>query len=109
MQMIESDRYRERIASGEKVPQEEKPAMLLRNFSDLEISMTVFTFLFASQDATSSAASWMLQLVADRPDVLKKVREEGHRLRLDPNQPVVLETIENMVSLRSDLTFNHTH
>lgn len=99
MQMIESDIYRERIAKGEKVPQEEKPAMLLRNFSDIEISMTVFTFLFASQDATSSAASWMLQICADRPDVLEKVREEGQRLRPDVNQPVSLETLEKMVSM----------
>jgi len=101
MQMIESDIYRERIAKGEKVPQEEKPPMLLRNFSDIEISMTVFTFLFASQDATSSAASWMLQICADRPDVLEKVREEGQRLRPDNNQPVSLETLEKMEYTRA--------
>lgn len=97
IQMMESERYKERIAKGEKVPDEEKPAMLLRNFSDLEISMTVFTFLFASQDATSSACSWMLQICADRPDVLQKVREEGDRLRPDHNQEVSLETLEKMV------------
>lgn len=102
MQMMESDRYRERIAKGETVPSEEKPAQLLRNFSDLEISMTVFTFLFASQDATSSACSWMLQICADRPDVMQKVREEGDRLRADPNQAVSLETLENMVRLGGD-------
>jgi C-22 sterol desaturase len=76
-EMMYSERYRERIANGETVPAEEKPQQLLREFSDIEISMTVFTFLFASQDATSSAASWLLQLVADRPEVLKKVRDEG--------------------------------
>lgn len=97
MQMMESERYRERIAKGEKISDEEKPAILLRNFSDLEISMTVFTFLFASQDATSSACSWMLQICADRPDVLQKVREEGDRLRPDRNQEVSLEMLENMV------------
>jgi C-22 sterol desaturase len=97
MQMMESDRYRERIARGEKVPSEEKPAMLIRNFSDLEISMTVFTFLFASQDATSSASSWMLQLVADRPEMLAKVREEGQRIRPDANAPVTLDMLEKMV------------
>lgn len=97
-QMFESERYRERIANGESVPEEEKPAMLLRMFSDLEISMTVFTFLFASQDATSSACSWMLQLLADRPDMLAKVREEGARIRPDPKAEVKFEDLEKMVS-----------
>ena len=97
VQMFESERYRERIAKGENVPQEEKPAQLLRMFSDFEISMTVFTFLFASQDATSSAASWMLQIVADNPEVMRQVREEGDRLRPDHNQDVSLEVLEKMV------------
>ncbi|KAK4505846.1 hypothetical protein PRZ48_003811 [Zasmidium cellare] len=101
VQMIDSDRYRARIANGEKVPDEEKPALLLRNFSDLEISMTVFTFLFASQDATSSACSWMLQICADRPDILQKVREEGDRLRPDHNQEVTLEVLEKMEYTRA--------
>ncbi|EME86833.1 uncharacterized protein MYCFIDRAFT_49450 [Pseudocercospora fijiensis CIRAD86] len=101
MQMIASERYRERIAKGEKVPDEEKPPMLLRNFTDLEISMTVFTFLFASQDATSSACSWMLQVVADRPDVMQKVREEGDRLHPNPNEPISLEILESMQYTRA--------
>ncbi|EMC96765.1 hypothetical protein BAUCODRAFT_489380 [Baudoinia panamericana UAMH 10762] len=95
-QMMESERYRERIAKGEKVPDEEKPAMLLRKFSDLEISMTVTTFLFASQDATSSACSWILQLLADRPEMLQKVREEAARIRPDPSQGVTLDDLERM-------------
>jgi sterol 22-desaturase len=97
-QMYESERYRERIAKGEKVPQEEKPAQLLRMFSDYEISMTIMSFLFASQDATSSACSWLLQLTADRPDVLAKVREEGARIRPDPTAEVKMEDLEQMVS-----------
>ncbi|KAK4632000.1 Cytochrome P450 61 [Fulvia fulva] len=101
VQMIESDKYRERIAKGEKVPDEEKPAMLLRNFSDIEISMTVFTFLFASQDATSSAASWLLQIVADNPEIMRKVREEGDKFRPDHNQDVALDVLEKMQYTRS--------
>ena len=101
MQMFESERYRERIAKGEEVPQEEKPAQLLRMFSDLEISKTVMTFLFASQDATSSACSWLLQLIADRPDMLAKVREEGARIRPDPKAEVKFEDLEKMVSQKS--------
>ena len=103
MQMYESERYRERVAKGENVPQEGKPAMLLRMFSDIEISMTVFTFLFASQDATSSACSWMLQLLTDRPEMLAKVREEGARIRPDPKAEVKLEDLEKMVSRTSTL------
>ncbi|CAK1361478.1 Cytochrome P450 61 [Cercospora beticola] len=101
LQMIESDRYRERIANGENVPAEEKPAMILRNFTDLEISMTVFTFLFASQDATSSAASWLLQLVADRPEIYQKVREEADRLHPYADEPISLDTLESMTFTRA--------
>ena len=100
-QMFESERYRERIAKGEEVPQEENPAQLWRMFSDLEISMTVFTFLFASQDATSSACSWLLQLLADRPEMLAKVREEGQRIRPGGANEVKLEDLEKMVRPQS--------
>lgn len=79
--MIQSENYRKRIADGEDVPASEKPDMLLRSFTDLEISMTVFTLLFASQDATSSACTWLYQIMADRPDLLAKVREENLRVR----------------------------
>ncbi|KAK0844091.1 RNA polymerase C-22 sterol desaturase [Friedmanniomyces endolithicus] len=94
--MLQSDRHRDRVAKGEQVPQDETPAMLLRNFSDFEISMTIFTFLFASQDATSSACSWMLQLLADRPEMLQKVREEAANIRPDPSHEVTLDMLENM-------------
>lgn len=58
-----------------------KPTPLLREFTDFEIAQTVFTFLFASQDATSSAATWLFQVMAQRPEVLDKVREENLRVR----------------------------
>jgi cytochrome P450 len=35
--------------------------------------------LFASQDATSAASTWLFQLMADRPEILDKVREENLR------------------------------
>lgn len=53
----------------------------VRQFTNKEISETVFTFLFASQDATSSACTWLFQIMSDRPDVMLKVREEQLRLR----------------------------
>ncbi|KAF2859796.1 cytochrome P450 61 [Piedraia hortae CBS 480.64] len=101
LQMFESEEYRNRIARGEVLAEEEKPAMLIRNFSDFEVGMTIFTFLFASQDATSSACSWLLQVVADRPDVLARVREEGQRVRPDASQEVRLEDLEKMEYTRA--------
>ncbi|CAN6674500.1 C-22 sterol desaturase Erg5p [Trichomonascus vanleenenianus] len=54
---------------------------LVRDFTNKEISETLFTFLFASQDATSSATTWLFQIIADRPDVMAKIREEQLRVR----------------------------
>ena len=73
--ILESKKWRELEARGEIPEGMEKPNPLLRDFSDYEISQTVFTFLFASQDATSSAATWLFQTMAQRPDVLDRVRE----------------------------------
>lgn len=104
VEMMESERYRERLARGETVPAEEKPQHVLREFSDFEISMTVFTFLFASQDATSSAASWLLQLTADRPEVLKKVRAEGKAImgdRYGKYGGITIEDVDKMIYTRA--------
>ncbi|KAL2206627.1 cytochrome P450 61 [Sarocladium strictum] len=80
IQMINSDRWREAEEKGN--PDEiEKPQPLLRMFNDYEIAQTVFTFLFASQDATSSAGTWLFQIMAQRPDVLDRVREENLKVR----------------------------
>lgn len=54
---------------------------LTREFTSKEISEAVFTFLFASQDASSSLACWLFQIVSDRPDIANKVREEQLRIR----------------------------
>lgn len=71
--------------------------LLVREFTDKEISEAIFTFLFASQDASSSLACWLFQIVADRPDVAKKIREEQLAVRNnDPNAPLTLELIEKM-------------
>lgn len=69
----------------------------IRKFSNKEISETIFTFLFASQDASSSATTWLFQIVADRPDVYAKIREEQLAVRGgDPNMPISLELTEQM-------------
>jgi C-22 sterol desaturase len=95
--MIQSRAYRERIAAGEKVPDSEKPSMLVRDFTDFEISMTLFTFLFASQDATSSACTWLFQIMADRPEFLDKIREENIAARNgNIHAPLSLDNIEKL-------------
>ncbi|KAL6933910.1 RNA polymerase C-22 sterol desaturase [Hanseniaspora guilliermondii] len=68
-----------------------------REFSNKEMSEAIFTFLFASQDASSSLACWLFQIVADRPDVLAKVREEQLTVRdNDPNKRLSLDMIDKM-------------
>jgi sterol 22-desaturase len=106
MSMLESKNYREKLeaaggdANAEGLP--EKPAMLIRWFSDLEISMTLLTFLFASQDATTSACTWMFQLMADRPEWLEKVREENLRLRGgDVDAALSMDLLDGMVATKA--------
>lgn len=101
IQMIASAKYREKVANG-TVEQSDKPDIVLREFTDYEISQTLFTFLFASQDATSSASTWLFQLMADRPEVLDKVREENLRLRHgDKNVPLSMDLLEGMTYTRA--------
>ena len=100
--MQDSAKYNEKIAKGIQVDESEKPAVSLRNFSDFEIAQTVFTFLFASQDATSSACTWLFQIMADCPDLLAKVREENLRLRGgDKNVPFSMDLLESMTYTRA--------
>lgn len=100
--MIESEDYRQKVEKGIEVDQAEKPTMLIRQFTDFEIAQTLFTFLFASQDATSSASTWLFQIMADRPDILDKVREENLRLRNgDRNAPFTMDMLENMTYTRA--------
>lgn len=71
--------------------------LLVREFSNKEISEVIFTFLFASQDASSSLACWLFQIVADRPDVATKIREEQLRVRNnDPLKRLTLDLINEM-------------
>ncbi|KAF2870789.1 cytochrome P450 61 [Massariosphaeria phaeospora] len=95
--MIESEAYRKKVASGVEVDPSEKPANFIRDFSDFEIAMTLLTFLFASQDATSSATTWLFQIMADRPEFLDQVREENIAARNgDIYAPLSLDAIEKL-------------
>ncbi|TVY73473.1 Cytochrome P450 [Lachnellula suecica] len=95
LSMMESKAYNDKVASGTE--DAEKPAILLREFSDFEIAQTMFTFLFASQDASSSATTWLFQIMAQRPDVLDRVRQENLDARYgDKDRPMTLEMLESM-------------
>lgn len=68
-----------------------------REFSNKEMSEAIFTFLFASQDASSSLACWLFQIIADRPDILVKIREEQLKVRSgNPYQRLDLDMIDKM-------------
>ncbi|UNI18484.1 Sterol 22-desaturase [Purpureocillium takamizusanense] len=95
--MMESKAYNERIAAGEEVDPGEKPSNLIREFSNEEIGQTIFTFLFASQDASSSATTWLFQILAQRPDVLDRVRDENLAARGgDRRRAFELDMLESM-------------
>lgn len=99
---IESANYRKHVEKGLSMEGIEKPQPLLREFTDYEISQTVFTFLFASQDATSSAATWLFQIMAQRPDVLDRVREENLKIRDgDKNKTLTMDTLESLTYTRA--------
>ena len=100
--MLESQEYRDKVAKGIPIEEANKPTILLREFTDFEISQTIFTFLFASQDASSSATTWLFQIMADRPDVLAKVREEQLRVRDgEKDRRVDMDMLDKMVYTRA--------
>lgn len=101
-QIVESKAWREAEATGVFPEGLEKPTQMLREFTDYEISQTIFTFLFASQDATSSAATWLFQIMAQRPEILDRVREENLTIRNgDANAPVTLDQLDAMTYTRA--------
>jgi C-22 sterol desaturase len=95
LHMLESNRYRARIAAGET--DAERPPNLIREFTNDEISETLFTFLFASQDASSSATTWLFQILAQCPDVLARLRDENLAARGgDRSRPCTLPMLESL-------------
>jgi len=73
-----------------------------KDFSDREMAMVVFSFLFASQDAMSSGLIYGFQHLADHPDILAKIREEQYRVRAnDVDKPMTLEMLEEMPYLKA--------
>ncbi|RUS25940.1 cytochrome P450 [Jimgerdemannia flammicorona] len=91
------------ITSGAtaKGDDEENVTRTTRYFEDREVALTLLTFLFASQDATTSAVTWAFQLLADNPDVLAKVRQEQAEVRNDDyDKEVTYEMLESMLYTR---------
>lgn len=100
--MQESERYTQRSTKNQSVDPTEKPNPLIREFTNFEISQTIFTFLFASQDATSSACTWLFQLMADRPEILDRVRAENLAARNgDKSIRFSMDLLENMPYTRA--------
>ncbi|ORY74124.1 cytochrome P450 [Protomyces lactucae-debilis] len=91
--MIEAQKFAK--SGGDKA---DMPAsVLIRDFSDNEIAQTMLSFLFASQDATSSAMSWLFHLLADNPDIYGRIRQEQLDVRGgDPSKAVDMEMYDQM-------------
>lgn len=95
LHMLESEQYRQKVAAGEEAVT--KPANLIREFTNEEISETLFTFLFASQDASSSATTWLFQILAQRRDILERVRDENLAARGgDRHKPFDLSLVNSL-------------
>ncbi|KAK4529913.1 hypothetical protein CCYA_CCYA02G0778 [Cyanidiococcus yangmingshanensis] len=67
---------------------------------DHEMADSILDFLFASQDASTASLVWTTVLVAERPDVLARIREEQQRLR-PHDEPITYELLERMAYTRA--------
>ena len=66
---------------------EEQKVAAAGHTTDRAMADTVMDFLFASQDATTSAVVWVTVLMAAHPDVLHKVRALCHLVTLVSDSP----------------------
>lgn len=64
------------------------------NFSNKEIYGNVFTILLAGEDTTSNSLSWAVFYLAQHPEIVNKVREEGINIYKEATVPVAYEAIE---------------
>lgn len=68
-----------------------------KEYSDREMAMVVFSFLFASQDAMSSGLIYGFQHLVDHPEILAKVREEQERVRQgNYESPLTIDMLDKM-------------
>jgi C-22 sterol desaturase len=95
-EMIDAQEYAA-LPAEKKLGSDAPAPILIRDFEDTEIAQTFLSFLFASQDATSSAIIWLFQYMADNPEILEKVREEQLRVRDgDRNKKLDYDMAEKM-------------
>lgn len=91
-EILAAKRYREGKDQGV-----ERPNLIVREYSDYEMSLVLFSFIFASQDAMSSSITYGFQHLADYPDVLAKVREEQYRVRgTDVDSAITIDQLDDM-------------
>eukprot|EP00760_Papus_ankaliazontas_P038493 PhM_4_TR9144/c0_g1_i1/m.90240/K09832/CYP710A; sterol 22-desaturase len=62
---------------------------------DHKMATTVMDFLFASQDATTAATTWIVANMADNPEMLQKVRDEQKKVR-PCNEPMTFDLLQEM-------------
>jgi C-22 sterol desaturase len=92
----------EMISARQGAGEDEQRKVLSREYTDHEIAMVVLSFLFASQDAMTSAIVYLFQHMADHPEILEKVREEQYSIRGgDVDAPTTLEMVDDMVYTRA--------
>ncbi|KAI4521388.1 cytochrome P450 [Schizophyllum commune Loenen D] len=73
-----------------------------KDFSDREMALVVFSFLFASQDAMSSGLTYGFQHLVDHPDVFAKIREELDRVvGRDPHAVLTLDLLDQLPYLQA--------
>lgn len=95
-EMVDAQEY-SALPAEKKLGSDAPAPILIRDFKDTEIAQTFLSFLFASQDATSSGTIWLFQYMADHPEMLEKVRQEQLAVRGgDRNKKLTLEMAEQM-------------
>ncbi|KAF3937305.1 hypothetical protein ABW19_dt0201976 [Dactylella cylindrospora] len=100
--MMDAKEWGRKVEAGEVEARAPGAPAIIRDFTNKEISEALFAFLFASQDATSSATTWMFQLLADRPEVLAKLRAEQLAVRDgDLFAPTTMELLDKMEYTRA--------
>ena len=73
-----------------------------RDYSDREMAMVLFSFLFASQDAMSSGLIYAFQHLSDNPEILAKIRAEQDVVRQgNYEKPLTLDMMDQMVYLNA--------
>lgn len=97
--------------SKQKILNKEKPESLLekwlvkiymdetykvnKEFTNHELSLVIMTMIFASQDASTSSLVWALQILANHPKIINKIRME-QKINRPNNENLTFENIQKM-------------